>query len=38
MVTTIHEKESHREGCFLFVVHISSEEGKDVEDTKVLSR
>eukprot|EP00253_Pinus_taeda_P005387 PITA_05387 len=32
MITTMQAKGSHRKGCVLFVVHISSDKGKDVED------
>jgi len=32
MVTTTKVKCSHRKGCAYFVVHISSNKGKDVED------
>ena len=38
MVTTMQAKRSHRKGCVLFVVHISSDKGKEVEDTNFLSR
>ena len=38
MVTTIQEKCSHRKGCVLFVVHISSDKCKDVEDVEVMKR
>lgn len=38
MVTTVHAKHSHRKWCELFVVHISSAKGKDVEDAEVLNR
>lgn len=31
------ENNSHRKGCALFVMHISRDKGKDVEDAKVLS-
>jgi len=36
MVTTMQEKGSSRKWCVLFVVHISSDKGKDVEDVEVL--
>jgi len=41
MVTTMQEKQEkpcHRKGCMLFVVHISSDKGKEVEDIDVLIR
>ena len=38
MVTTMQAKHNHRKGCVLFAVHVSSDKGKDVEDTKVLNR
>jgi len=38
MVTNMQEKHSRRKGCALFVVHISSDKGKDVEDDEVLKR
>jgi len=38
MVTTMQAKCSLRKGCKLFAVHISSDKGKEVEDTDVLSR
>ena len=38
MVTTIQEKNSSIKGYVLFVVHISSDKGKDVEDVEVLKR
>ena len=37
MVTTMQTKCSHRKGCVLFTMHISSDKGKDVEDAEVLS-
>ena len=37
-MTTMQVKRSHRKGCVLFSVHISSDKGKDVEDAKVLRR
>jgi len=37
MVTPMQEKHSHRKGCMLLVVHISSEKGKEVEDVKFTS-
>lgn len=38
MVTTMQAKHSCRKGCVLFLVHISSDKGKDVEDGEVLNR
>ena len=38
MVTIMQAKCSHRKGCMLFVVHISSDKGKEVEDMVVLRR
>lgn len=38
MVTTMQEKHNCRKGCVLFVVHISSDKGKEVEDTNILNR
>ena len=38
MVTTMQAKRNSRKGCVLFVVHISSEKGKEDEDVEVLSR
>jgi len=38
MVTAMQAKHSRRKGCKLFVVHISSDKGKEVEDPDVLSR
>ena len=38
MVTTMQEKNSYRKGCKLFVVQISSDKGKKVEDADVLNR
>ena len=38
MVTTMQAKHSRRKGCVLFLVHISSEKGKEVEDEYVLRR
>lgn len=37
-MTTMQEKHSHKKGCVLFVMHISREKGKKVEDADVLSR
>jgi len=34
----MQEKHSHRKGCVLFVVHISSDKGKEVEGANFLSR
>lgn len=36
MVTSMQAKCSHRKGCVLFVVHTSSDKGKDIEDEKIL--
>ena len=38
IVTTMQENHSSRKGCVLFVVYISSDKGKDVEDVEVLKR
>ena len=38
MVTSMQAKHSRRKGCVLFVVHISSDKGKDVEDVEVIKR
>jgi len=38
MVTTMQAKGSHKRGCVLFIVHISSDKGKEVDDADVLSR
>ena len=38
MVTTMKAKHSHKKGCIIFVVHISSDKGKQVEDAYLLSR
>ena len=38
MVTIMQAKCNHRKVCLLFLVHISSDEGKDVEDEEVLKR
>ena len=38
MVTSMQTKRSCRKGCMLFVVHISSDNGKEVEDSDVLRR
>jgi len=38
MVTTMQAKRSHRKGCNLYAVHISSDKDKGVEDIDVLSR
>jgi len=32
MVIVMQAKRSHRKGCVLFAVHISSDKGKEVED------
>ena len=38
MMIAMQAKHSCRKGCKLFVVHISSDKGKEVEDADVLSR
>ena len=38
MVTVMKAKCSHRKGCKLFTMYISSDKGKEVEDSDVLSR
>jgi len=38
MVAIMQAKRSCRKGCVLFVMYISSEKGKDVEDVKFLKR
>lgn len=38
MVTTMEEKNRHKKGCLLFLVHISNGKGKDVEDDEVLKK
>ena len=38
MVTTMQVKHSRRKGYMLFIVHISSDKGKEVDDVDVLSR
>eukprot|EP00253_Pinus_taeda_P034505 PITA_34505 len=38
MVTVMQAKRSRRKGCVLFVVHISSDKGKDVDDVEVFKR
>lgn len=38
MVRSIQSKHSNRKGCLLFIVHISSDKGKDVKDVEVLKR
>eukprot|EP00253_Pinus_taeda_P005252 PITA_05252 len=38
MVTTMQAKHSCMKGCMLFLVHISSDKSKEVEDADVLSR
>ena len=38
MVKTMQEKCSHGKGCMLFIVHSSSDKGKEVEGAGVLSR
>ena len=37
MVTAMQAKRSCRKGCVMFVVHISSDKGREVEDVVVLS-
>jgi len=37
MVTTMQAKCSHRKGCKLFVVHISSDKKKEAKDADVLN-
>jgi len=38
MVIAMNAKCGHRKGCVFFVVHVSSDKGKDVEDAEVLNR
>jgi len=38
MVTTIHAKRGCRKGCVPFVVHVSNDKGKDVEDEEALKK
>eukprot|EP00253_Pinus_taeda_P020658 PITA_20658 len=38
MVISMQEKRSHKKGCKLFVDHISSDKGKEVEDVDVLNK
>jgi len=38
MVTSMQAKRSHRKGCVLVAVHISSDKGKKVEDANVFRR
>ena len=38
MVTTMQDKHSCRKGFVMFAVHISSDNGKEVEDADVLRR
>ena len=38
MVTTMQAKHNRRKGCVLFILNISSDKGKEVEDVDVLSR
>ena len=38
MVTNMQTKHSYKKGCVMFVVHISNDRGKEVEDANVLSR
>ena len=37
MVTNMQEKSSHRKRCVLFVVHISSDKGREDEDVEILN-
>ena len=36
IIRTMQAKSSHKKGCVLFVVHISSDKGKDVEDAEII--
>jgi len=38
MVTTMQAKKGCRKGCVMFVVHISSDKGEEVEDENVIRR
>lgn len=38
MATTMQAKRSHKKGCKLFIVHISSDNGKEFEDENVLNK
>ena len=38
MVTIMQAKHSCKKGCVMFVLHISSVKGKEVEDADVLNR
>lgn len=38
MITSMQAKHSHRKGCVLFVVHISSEKVNNVEDAEIFKR
>ena len=38
MVTIMQAKRSCRKGCVMFVVHISSDKGKDVQDVEIFKR
>ena len=38
MVTAMQAKHSSMKGCVLFAVHISSDKGKDIEETKLLNK
>jgi len=38
MVTTMQATRSHKKGCVLFMVHISSDKVKEVRDVNVLDR
>jgi len=38
IVTTMQAKPSCRKGCVMFAIHVSNDEGKDVEDAKIFKR
>jgi len=38
MVIDMQEKHSSKKGCAFFMVHISSDNGKDVNDAEILKR
>jgi len=38
MVTSMQAKRSCKNGCVMFVIHISSDKGKDVEDAEIFKR
>lgn len=38
MVTAMQDKCSYKKGYVMFVVHIYSDKGKDVEDEKIFNR